>query len=102
MPSASGHDPNFRHALRDHKAIGSAVAFCLSIIVIWPVSALLAYHARLLLLDATTIEMPSTQVDPGRDEAAESVLARAHEVTTEDLREVNPGMRAGGRRGRGS
>lgn len=35
---------NFSHALG--KGAGSAVAFCLAVIVVWPVSALLAYHVR--------------------------------------------------------
>jgi len=34
----------FRHALR--KGAGSAVAFCMSICVIWPVAALMSYHMR--------------------------------------------------------
>ena len=35
---------NFRHALG--KGAGSAVAFCMSICVIWPVAALMSYHMR--------------------------------------------------------
>lgn len=35
---------NFSHALG--KGAGSAVAFCLAVIVVWPVGALLAYHVR--------------------------------------------------------
>jgi hypothetical protein len=35
---------NFSHALG--KGPGSAVAFCLAVIVVWPVGALLAYHVR--------------------------------------------------------
>jgi hypothetical protein len=35
---------NFSHALG--KGTGSAVAFCLAVIVVWPVGALLAYHVR--------------------------------------------------------
>ena len=34
----------FPHALR--KGAGSAVAFCMSICVIWPVAALMSYHMR--------------------------------------------------------
>jgi len=35
---------DFKHALG--KGAGSATAFCLSIMVIWPVGALLMYHVR--------------------------------------------------------
>ena len=35
---------NFSHALG--KGAGSVVAFCLAVIVVWPVGALLAYHVR--------------------------------------------------------
>ncbi|KAI0277668.1 DHHC palmitoyltransferase-domain-containing protein [Russula aff. rugulosa BPL654] len=45
---------NFSHALG--KGAGSAVAFCLAVIVVWPVGALLGYHVRLLCLNVTTIE----------------------------------------------
>ncbi|KAG5716395.1 Palmitoyltransferase erf2, partial [Termitomyces sp. T112] len=117
LPNLSEQTPGFRHALGDRKGVGSAVAFCLSIIVILPVGALLTYHARLLLLNVTTIEMirnqahkavaipgmpkpsnPFTYGSWGRNVAA--VLCRprgyswirAHEVATEDLRKVNPGM----------
>ncbi len=37
---------SFRHAVATSQGIGSAIAFCLSILVIWPVSALLSYHLR--------------------------------------------------------
>ncbi|KAG6856459.1 hypothetical protein H0H87_004319 [Tephrocybe sp. NHM501043] len=118
MPDVSGKTPNFRHALSDRKGIGSAVGFCLSIVVIWPVGALLAYHARLLLLNVTTIEMirnqahktvaipgaakPSNPFSHGtRRRNAAAVLCRprgyswlqSHAVATQDMREVNPGMR---------
>ena len=72
-------DMNFRRAIATSQGIGSAVAFSLSIVVIWPVTALLSYHLRvsppilrscqvglrltmggligqLLLLNVTTIE----------------------------------------------
>ena len=72
-------DMNFRRAIASPQGIGSAVAFSLSIVVIWPVTALLSYHLRvsppilrlcqmglrlamggligqLLLLNVTTIE----------------------------------------------
>ncbi|KAH0583580.1 hypothetical protein H2248_009203 [Termitomyces sp. 'cryptogamus'] len=62
LPNLSEQTPGFRHALGDRKGVGSAVAFCLSIIVILPVGALLTYHARLLLLNVTTIEMVSDSV----------------------------------------
>ncbi|KZV63448.1 zf-DHHC-domain-containing protein [Peniophora sp. CONT] len=45
---------SFAHALRT--GAGSAVCFSLAIILIFPVSALLFYHVRLLLLNITTIE----------------------------------------------
>lgn len=35
---------NFSDALG--KGAGSAVAFCLAVIVVWPVGALLGYHVR--------------------------------------------------------
>jgi len=38
------------------RGAGSAVAFSLSVIVIWPVAGLLGYHMRLLLLNMTTVE----------------------------------------------
>ncbi|KAL0946727.1 hypothetical protein HGRIS_012907 [Hohenbuehelia grisea] len=38
---------DFRHALT--KGAGSAVAFCLSIVVIWPVGALLSYHLKVCI-----------------------------------------------------
>ncbi|KAF8077698.1 DHHC palmitoyltransferase-domain-containing protein [Lyophyllum atratum] len=60
LPAASGEHRNFHHALSDRKGVGSAVAFCLSIAVIWPVGALLAYHMRLSVLNVTTIEMVRT------------------------------------------
>ncbi|KAI0636700.1 DHHC palmitoyltransferase-domain-containing protein [Trametes polyzona] len=52
---------SFRHALATSQGVGSAVAFCISIIVIWPVLALLSYHTRLLLLNVTTIEQIRNQ-----------------------------------------
>jgi palmitoyltransferase ZDHHC9/14/18 len=45
---------NFKQALGE--GAGSAVAFSLSIVVIWPIGALALYHIRLLLLNVTTIE----------------------------------------------
>ncbi|KAJ7273269.1 hypothetical protein C8J57DRAFT_1317350 [Mycena rebaudengoi] len=48
-----------KHALA--RGAGSAVVFCLSIAVIWPVGALLTYHMRLLLLNVTTIEQIRNQ-----------------------------------------
>ncbi|KAG6877012.1 hypothetical protein C0993_011073 [Termitomyces sp. T159_Od127] len=117
-PNRSGQTLDFRHALGDRKGVGSAVAFCLSMLVIWPVGALLTYHARLLLLNVTTIEMIRNQAHKTvalpdtpklsnpfshgawrRNVAA--ILCRprgyswlqAHAVAVEDLREVNPAMR---------
>lgn len=94
---------------------GSAVAFALAIIVIWPVTALLVYHMRLLLLNITTIEQIRIQAHktlvPGpappnpfsygswRHNLME-VLCRpagyswldAHAPVTEDKRRINPGL----------
>ncbi|KAJ7343394.1 DHHC palmitoyltransferase-domain-containing protein [Mycena albidolilacea] len=103
----------FEHALR-HGA-GSAVVFCLGIIVIWPVGALLSYHMRLLLLNITTIEQIRNQAHktlvPGPAPPNPfshgtwrrnllQVLCRpvgfsaldAHGLATQDEREVNPGL----------
>ncbi|KAI6150703.1 DHHC palmitoyltransferase-domain-containing protein [Pisolithus tinctorius] len=104
---------NLRHAVVD--GIGSAIAFSLSIIVIWPVTALLAYHMRLLFLNITTIEQIRNQahksLEPGvrptnpfsygswRSNLAE-VLCRpaglswldARGYLTEDKRRINPGL----------
>ncbi|KAH7926633.1 hypothetical protein BV22DRAFT_1127990 [Leucogyrophana mollusca] len=104
---------NFVGAL--DRGVGSAVAFSLSVIVIWPVTALLAYHMRLLLLNVTTIEQIRNQAHktlvPGaappnpfsygswRHNLAE-VLCRpagfswidAQGLVTEDKRRINPGL----------
>ncbi|TFK62543.1 hypothetical protein BDN72DRAFT_776950 [Pluteus cervinus] len=116
---------DFRHALSE--APGSAIVFCLSIAVIWPVAALLSYHMRLLLLNITTIEQIRNQAHktlvPGPAPPNPfsygswrhnllAVLCRpggpswlnAPGIATEDKREVNPGMLDGlpwdGERGR--
>ncbi|OAX41983.1 zf-DHHC-domain-containing protein [Rhizopogon vinicolor AM-OR11-026] len=104
---------NFRGALTH--GVGSAVAFSLAIIVIWPVTALLAYHMRLLLLNITTIEQIRNQahkdiqphVAPPNPFSYGSwrhnfleVLCRpagfswldARAPITEDKRRVNPGL----------
>ncbi|KAF9484628.1 hypothetical protein BDN70DRAFT_797321 [Pholiota conissans] len=104
---------DFRHAL--NKGAGSAVVFCMSISVIWPVGALLSYHMRLLLLNVTTIEQIRNQAHktlvPGPPPPNPfshggwrrnllAVLCRpkgyswvdARSVVTTDNREVNPGM----------
>ncbi|EPQ58010.1 hypothetical protein GLOTRDRAFT_71981 [Gloeophyllum trabeum ATCC 11539] len=106
---------DFRQAL--NMGAGSAVVFAMTIIVIWPVTALLAYHMRLLLLNVTTIEQIRNQalksLAPGpapynpfshgnwrRNLLA--VLCRpagyswldGHAVATEDKRRINPGMGA--------
>ncbi|KAG5635470.1 hypothetical protein H0H81_011111 [Sphagnurus paluster] len=121
VPTESGQHLNLRHALSDRKGIGSAIVFCISIAVIWPVGALLAYHMRLLVLNVTTIEqirnqahktisIPGTAQPPNpfshgtRRRNFVSVLCRpqgfswldAHAVATRDKREVNPGMRNAG------
>ncbi|KAF9227845.1 hypothetical protein BS17DRAFT_774413 [Gyrodon lividus] len=104
---------DFGNAL--NHGVGSAIAFSLSILVIWPVTALLAYHMRLLLLNITTIEQIRNQAHktlvPGatlpnpfsygswRSNFAE-VLCRpggfswlnAGASSTEDKRRVNPGL----------
>ncbi|KAH7908880.1 DHHC palmitoyltransferase-domain-containing protein [Hygrophoropsis aurantiaca] len=101
------------------QGVGSAVAFSLSVVVIWPVTALLAYHMRLLLLNVTTIEQIRNQAHktlvPGppppnpfsygswRHNLAE-VLCRpagfswidAHGLVTEDKRRINPGLEDAG------
>lgn len=103
----------FSSALK--KGTGSAVAFSLAIIVIWPVTALLVYHMRLLLLNITTIEQIRNQAHkslvPGPAPANPfsygswrhnlmEVLCRpagfswldAHAPITEDKRRINPGL----------
>ncbi|KAF7974815.1 hypothetical protein HWV62_11163 [Athelia sp. TMB] len=105
---------DFRGAIAH--GIGSTVVFCLSVIVIWPVTALLSYHMRLLLLNVTTIEQirnsahkslgagaaPPNPFSHGtwRRNLAE-VLCRpagyswldGPGIKTEDRREPNPGLR---------
>ncbi|KAI0333522.1 hypothetical protein GY45DRAFT_1244428 [Cubamyces sp. BRFM 1775] len=106
---------SFRQGLRTSQGIGSAVAFLISIIVIWPVLALLSYHFRLLLLNVTTIEQIRNQAHkslvPGppppnpfshgnwrrnlvymlcRPPGYSWLNARG--IATEDKREVNPGL----------
>ncbi|KAK7054696.1 Eukaryotic peptide chain release factor GTP-binding subunit [Paramarasmius palmivorus] len=49
---------SFRKAIGRREGAGSAAAFALSVLVIWPVAALFSYHVRLLLLNVTTIEQP--------------------------------------------
>ncbi|KAJ6547712.1 DHHC palmitoyltransferase-domain-containing protein [Mycena capillaripes] len=107
-------------AHRDHdgprRGGRSAVVFCLAMILIWPVGALLSYHMRLLLQNVTTIEQIRNQAHktlvPGpappnpfshgnwrRNLLA--VLCRpvsysyldAPGNATQDEREVNPGSR---------
>ncbi|KAF9448023.1 hypothetical protein P691DRAFT_670293 [Macrolepiota fuliginosa MF-IS2] len=108
---------DFRHALA--RGAGSAVAFCLSILIIWPVAALLSYHMRLLLLNITTIEQIRNQAHKSLIPDAPppnpfshgnwrwnliNVLCRtpgyswidASAVATEDKREVNPAFTEGG------
>ncbi|KAF9532209.1 DHHC palmitoyltransferase-domain-containing protein [Crepidotus variabilis] len=52
---------SFKQALSNRQGTGSAVAFGLSVSVVWPVAALLTYHMRLLLLNTTTIEQIRNQ-----------------------------------------
>ncbi|EIW60148.1 uncharacterized protein TRAVEDRAFT_27826 [Trametes versicolor FP-101664 SS1] len=106
---------SFHRALGTSQGVGSAVAFCISILVIWPVMALLSYHLRLLLLNVTTIEQIRNQAHkslvPGPAPpnpfshgswrrnlvymlcrpAGQSWLD-ARGIATEDKREVNPGL----------
>lgn len=106
---------SFHQALATADGVGSAVAFMISILVVWPVGALFLYHARLLFLNVTTIEQIRNQAHkslaPG--EAPPNpfshgswrrnlvyVLCRPAgfswldfaAVATEDRREVNPGV----------
>ncbi|EMD38453.1 hypothetical protein CERSUDRAFT_105050 [Gelatoporia subvermispora B] len=106
---------SFRDALATSQGVGSAVAFSLSILVIWPVFALLAYHLRLLLLNVTTIEQIRNQAHkslvPGpappnpfshgtwrrnvvymlcRPPGYSWLNPRG--IATEDKREINPGL----------
>lgn len=106
---------NFKHALR--LGAGSAVGFCLSILAMWPVGALLTYHIRLLLLNITTLEQIRNQahklVEPGSVPVnpfshggwRKNVLAVLCQppspswldgptLAAQDEREVNPGTRA--------
>ncbi|CCM00022.1 uncharacterized protein FIBRA_02048 [Fibroporia radiculosa] len=106
---------DFQHALQTSQGSGSAAAFVMSILVIWPVMALLLYHARLLLLNVTTIEQIRNQAHkslvagppPPNPFSHGSwrrnlvyVLCRpggfswmdATAIATEDRRDVNPGL----------
>jgi palmitoyltransferase ZDHHC9/14/18 len=104
---------DLRHALVH--GLGSTIAFSLSVLVVWPVAALLSYHIRLLLINVTTIEQirnsahktlvpgaaPPNPFSHGtwRRNLCE-VLCRpagfswldGGGVKTEDKREVNPGV----------
>jgi palmitoyltransferase ZDHHC9/14/18 len=51
---SNGLGRGFVHALS--RGAGSAVVFSLTILMIWPITALALYHVRLLLLNVTTIE----------------------------------------------
>lgn len=44
--TTSKYGLSFHQAVATPQGVGSAVAFCMSILVVWPVSALLFYHAR--------------------------------------------------------
>lgn len=104
---------DFREALK--QGPGSAVAFSMTIVVIWPVLALLSYHLRLLVLNVTTIEQirnqahktvtagpaPANPFSHGRwFRNFAYVLCRpggfswldGYGVATQDKREVNPGL----------
>lgn len=58
--AGTGRKHVFEHALR-HGA-GSAVVFCLGIIVIWPVGALLSYHMRVGAFCSSFITTCETEV----------------------------------------
>jgi palmitoyltransferase ZDHHC9/14/18 len=47
-------ESSFRHTLSETPV--SVLCFCLSIVLIWPVTALFSYHVRLIALNITTIE----------------------------------------------
>lgn len=109
----------FSSSLRE--GAGSAVAFSLAITVIWPVTALLVYHMRLLLLNITTIEQIRNQAHKSLVEGPAppnpfsygswrhnlmEVLCRpagfswldAHAQATDDKRRINPGLEDAGPR----
>ena len=44
--TTSKYGLSFRQALATSDGVGSAVAFMISILVVWPVGALLVYHDR--------------------------------------------------------
>lgn len=44
--TTGGYGLSFRQALATSQGAGSAAVFCVSVLVVWPVSALLLYHAR--------------------------------------------------------
>ncbi|KAI0318936.1 DHHC palmitoyltransferase-domain-containing protein [Amylostereum chailletii] len=106
------HD-SFREAL--NKGVGSAVAFSLSILLIWPVAALFSYHVRLLFLNMTTIEQIRSQAHKSlgngplppnpfahsnwRGNVADVLCRPAglswvepHAIVMEDKRAINPGF----------
>ncbi|KAI0672945.1 DHHC palmitoyltransferase-domain-containing protein [Trametes maxima] len=107
---------SFHRAIATSQGAGSAAAFCISIIVLWPVLALLSYHLRLLLLNVTTIEQIRNQAHKSLDAGPAPpnpfshgswrrnlvyMLCRppgyswldARAFATEDKREINPGLR---------
>ncbi|KAJ3993590.1 DHHC palmitoyltransferase-domain-containing protein [Lentinula boryana] len=113
-PGTDSGPISFKQAISSTQGAGSAAAFCLSAVVIWPVAALLSYHIRLLFLNITTIEQIRNQAHktlvPGpappnpfshgswrRNMMA--VLCRSpgyswldpSAIATEDRREINPG-----------
>lgn len=113
--TTSKYGLSFHQAVATPQGVGSAVAFCMSILVVWPVSALLFYHARLLLLNITTIEQirmsAHKSLEPGVAPPNPFshgnwrrnlvyVLCRTpgyswadfRAVATEDKREINPGL----------
>ncbi|KAH9843190.1 DHHC palmitoyltransferase-domain-containing protein [Rhodofomes roseus] len=106
---------SFRRALQTPDGAGSAAGFVMSVLVIWPVMALLLYHSRLLLLNVTTIEQIRNQAHKSLFPGPAPVNPFSHgswrrnliyvlcrpagyswldaaAVATEDRREVNPGL----------
>jgi len=106
---------SFRSGLSTPQGTGSAIAFSLSILVVWPVLALLVYHLRLLLLNVTTIEQIRHQAHKSLNAGppppnpfshgnwrrnllymlcrpAGSSWLDATGLATQDKREINPGI----------
>ncbi|CDO73556.1 hypothetical protein BN946_scf185014.g26 [Trametes cinnabarina] len=95
---------SFGQAIGTSQGIGSAVAFCISILVIWPVLALLSYHLRIRnqahksLVPGPPPPNPFSHGNWWRNLVY--MLCRppgyswldARGIATEDKRQVNPGL----------